>query len=45
LSAFQVNKLTQNIGAEIIGKNIFDNLTTKEKKNEFNSNFRKINFI
>ena len=28
MSAFQVNKLTRNIGAEIIGKNTFDNLTT-----------------
>jgi len=28
LSSFQINKLTPNIGAEIIGKNIFDNLTT-----------------
>ncbi|SVC84886.1 uncharacterized protein METZ01_LOCUS337740, partial [marine metagenome] len=28
MSAFQINKLTPNIGAEIIGTNIFDNLTT-----------------
>jgi len=28
LSSFQIKKLTPNIGAEIIGKNIFDNLTT-----------------
>jgi len=28
LSAFQINKLTPNIGAEIVGKNIFDNLST-----------------
>ena len=28
MSALQINKLTPNIGAEIIGKNIFDNLTT-----------------
>jgi len=28
LSAFQINKLTPNIGAEIVGINIFDNLTT-----------------
>ena len=28
MSAFQINKLTPNIGAEIVGKNIFDNLTT-----------------
>ena len=28
MSSFQINKLTPNIGAEIIGKNIFDNLTT-----------------
>lgn len=28
MSAFQINKLTPNIGAEIVGINIFDNLTT-----------------
>ncbi len=28
MSSFQIKKLTPNIGAEIIGKNIFDNLTT-----------------
>ena len=28
MSSFKINKLTPNIGAEIIGKNIFDNLTT-----------------
>ena len=28
LSTLQINKLSPNIGAEIIGKNIFDNLTT-----------------
>ena len=28
MSAFQINKLTPNIGAEIVGKNIFDNLST-----------------
>jgi len=28
LSAFQINKLTPNIGAEIVGINIFDNLMT-----------------
>ena len=27
MSTFQINKLTPNIGAEIIGKNIFNNLT------------------
>ena len=27
MSAFQINKLTPNIGAEIVGTNIFDNLT------------------
>jgi len=28
LSAFQINKLTPNIGAEIVGKNLFENLNT-----------------
>ena len=28
MSSFQINKLTPNIGAEIVGKNLFDNLTT-----------------
>ncbi len=28
MSTFQINKLTPNIGAEIVEKNIFDNLTT-----------------
>jgi taurine dioxygenase len=28
LSAFQINKLTPNIGVEIVGTNIFNNLTT-----------------
>ena len=28
MSAIQINKLTPNIGAEIVGKNIFDNLST-----------------
>ena len=27
MSNYQINKLTPNIGAEIIGKDIFDNLT------------------
>ena len=27
MSAFQINKLTPNIGAEIVGTNLFDNLT------------------
>ena len=27
MPAFQINKLTPNIGAEIVGKNLFDNLT------------------
>ena len=28
MSSFQINKLTPNIGAEIVGNNLFDNLTT-----------------